>query len=70
MPKKLRMYIIKIDVRINSPTPGEGSTKAIASANPDDCFAVKDIRVVEGKNGLFASIPSYKGTASGAKPDH
>lgn len=53
---------MKIDVRINSLTPGEGSVKAIASANLDDCFAVKNIRVVEGKNGLFVSMPSYKGT--------
>ena len=53
---------MKIDVRINSLTPGEGNVKAIASANLDDCFAVKNIRVVEGKNGLFVSMPSYKGT--------
>lgn len=52
---------MKIDVRINSLTPGEGSVKAIASANLDDCFAVKNIKVVEGKNGLFVSMPSYKG---------
>ena len=53
---------MKIDVRINSLTPGDGSVKATASANLDDCFAVKNIRVVEGKNGLFVSMPSYKGT--------
>lgn len=53
---------MKIDVRINSLMPGEGSVKATASANLDDCFAVKNIRVVEGKNGLFVSMPSYKGT--------
>lgn len=52
---------MKIDVRINSLTPGEGNVKAIASANLDDCFAVKNIRVIEGKNGLFVSMPSYKG---------
>lgn len=52
---------MKIDVRINSLTPREGNVKAIASANLDDCFAVKNIRVVEGKNGLFVSMPSYKG---------
>ena len=52
---------MKIDVRINSLTPGDGNVKAIASANLDDCFAVKNIRVVEGKNGLFVSMPSYKG---------
>ena len=50
---------MKIDVRINSLTPGDGSVKATASANLDDCFAVKNIRVVEGKNGLFVSMPSY-----------
>lgn len=53
---------MKTDVRINSLMPGEGSVKATASANLDDCFAVKNIRVVEGKNGLFVSMPSYKGT--------
>lgn len=53
---------MKIDVRINSLTPGEGNVKAIASANLDDCFAVRNIRVMEGKNGLFVSMPSYKGT--------
>lgn len=52
---------MKIDVRINSLTPREGNVKAIASANLDDCFAVKNIRVVEGKNGLFVSMPSYMG---------
>ena len=52
---------MKIDVRINSLTPGESNVKAIASANLDDCFAVKNIRVIEGKNGLFVSMPSYKG---------
>lgn len=53
---------MKIDVRINSLMPGEGSVKATASAYLDDCFVVKNIRVVEGKNGLFVSMPSYKGT--------
>ena len=42
--------------------PGEGNVKAIASANLDDCFAVRNIRVMEGKNGLFVSMPSYKGS--------
>ena len=52
---------MKIDVRINSLTPGEAYVKAIASASLNDCFAVKNIRVIEGKNGLFVSMPSYKG---------
>ena len=58
---------MKIDVRINSLTPGEGNVKAIASANLDDCFAVKNIRVIEGKNGLFLSMPAdkWKDTSTG-----
>ena len=52
---------MKIDVRINSLMPDSGSIKAIASANLGDCFAVKGIKVMEGKNGLFVSMPSQKG---------
>lgn len=52
---------MKIDVRINSLTPDNGSIKAIASANFDDCLAVKGIKVMEGKKGLFVSMPSQKG---------
>ena len=52
---------MKIDVRINSLTPREGNVKAIASANLDDCFAIRNIRIMEGKNGLFVSMPSQRG---------
>lgn len=52
---------MKIDVRINSLTPDNGSIKAIASVNFDDCIAVKGVKVMEGKNGLFVSMPSQKG---------
>ena len=56
-----RKNSMKIDVRINSLTPGEGNVKAIASANLDDCFAIRNIRIMEGKNGLFVSMPSQRG---------
>ena len=52
---------MKIDVRINSLTPDNGSIKAIASVNFGDCIAVKGVKVMEGKNGLFVSMPSQKG---------
>ena len=55
---------MKIDVRINTLNPDNGSIKAIASANFDDCLAVKNIKVMEGKKGLFISMPSYKGKDS------
>ncbi len=35
---------MKIDVRINSLTPGEGNVKAIASANLDDCLTARGDR--------------------------
>ncbi len=43
----------------------EGSRmKGIASIVLDDAFAVHDIRVIEGDNGLFIAMPSRK-TATG-----
>ena len=42
--------------------------KGIASVLLDDSFAVHDIRVIEGDNGLFIAMPSRK-TATGAYRD-
>ncbi len=44
----------------------EGSRmKGIASVLLDDCFAVHDIRVIEGDNGLFIAMPSRKTSTGG-----
>ena len=44
----------------------EGSRmKGIASVLLDDSFAVHDIRVIEGDNGLFIAMPSHKTSAGG-----
>lgn len=53
---------MKIDVKITSLNPGNGTTKAYASINLDDAIAIRNIRIVDGKNGLFASMPSYQGS--------
>ena len=42
--------------------------KGIASVLLDDCFAVHDIRIIEGDNGLFIAMPSRK-TANGEYKD-
>lgn len=42
--------------------------KGIASVLIDDCFAVHDIRIIEGDNGLFIAMPSRK-TATGGYRD-
>ena len=47
----------------------EGShMKGIASVLLDDSFAVHDIRIIEGDNGLFIAMPSRK-TATGGYRD-
>ncbi|MDP2920853.1 MAG: SpoVG family protein [Candidatus Omnitrophota bacterium] len=40
---------------------GESNLKAFADVSFAGVFIVKGIKVVEGKNGLFVSMPSEKG---------
>ena len=42
--------------------------KGIASVLLNDCFAIHDIRIIEGDNGLFIAMPSRK-TATGGYRD-
>lgn len=49
----------EVDVRILS-LRSEGSIRAIASANLNGVFAIRNIKVMEGKKGLFVSLPSFK----------
>jgi len=46
----------------------ESRMKGIASVLLDDCFAVHDIRIIEGDKGLFIAMPSRK-TATGGYRD-
>ncbi len=39
---------------------GEEKLKAFASIILDDCFVVSDIKIIQGANGLFVSMPSKK----------
>jgi len=55
------------EVRVRKATE-EGKMKAIASVTFDDEFVVHDIRIIEGKNGLFIAMPSRR-TASGKFKD-
>lgn len=38
----------------------DSKCKAIASVLLNDCFAVHDIKIIEGDNGLFIAMPSKK----------
>lgn len=50
---------ITLDVRIGSIRPN-GSIRATASVNMNKQFAVNNIKIMDGKNGMFVSMPSYK----------
>lgn len=48
------------DVRIRMVNQQEGKLKAVASLVIDGCFAVHDIKIVEGEGGVFVAMPSRK----------
>ena len=47
------------DVRITRLESG-GKVRAMASVTFDECFVVTGLKVLEGSNGLFVSMPSRK----------
>ena len=49
----------EMDVRI-FPNRGNGPAAAFAAVTLNGCFAIRDIRIMEGKNGPFVSMPSRK----------
>ena len=50
---------MELDVRIY-PNRGDGPAVATASVTLNDCFAIRDVRIMEGKNGLFFFFSSRK----------
>lgn len=59
--KKGRYFNLKIsDVRIRIVKKDDNKLKAVASITIDECFVVHDIKVIEGREGLFISMPSRK----------
>ena len=56
-------------VRLRRPAgAAEGRVKALASLTIDDEFVVHELRVIEGPNGLFVSMPARR-TGSGGYLD-
>ncbi len=47
-------------MRIRLVKKDDGKLKAVASITIDDCFVVHDIKVIEGAEGYFISMPSRK----------
>ena len=50
---------MQYDVRIHS-IQFDGPCRATASLNINGCFAVRGVKLMEGSNGLFVSMPSRK----------
>ena len=50
---------MKVDVKISSIRP-EGNIRAYASINLNDCFAIRNVKVMDSTKGLFVAMPSYK----------
>ena len=46
----------------------EGKLKAYVTATFDNCFVVHNVKIIEGKTGLFIAMPSRK-TANGEYKD-
>lgn len=50
---------IHVDVRIHS-IKTQGNVLANATANLNGCFAIRGIRIMDGKNGPYVAMPDYK----------
>lgn len=48
------------DIRIRLVKKDYSKLKAVASITIDECFVVHDIKVVQGTDNLFISMPSRK----------
>ena len=55
------------DIRIRK-VEGEGKLKAYVTLTFDDCFVVHNVKIIEGKTGLFIAMPSRK-TSTGEYKD-
>ena len=47
------------DVRVKK-FNGQNRLKAIAAITIDECFVVHELRIIDGKAGLFVAMPSRK----------
>ncbi len=48
------------DVRVRLVSKEDAKLKAVASITIDDCLVVHDIKVINGREGMFISMPSRK----------
>ncbi|MDR1788417.1 MAG: septation regulator SpoVG [Treponema sp.] len=63
------------DIRVRKVT-GEGKLKAYVTVTFDECFVVHNVKIIDGKSGIFIAMPSrktrageYKDVAHPINPD-
>jgi stage V sporulation protein G len=61
---------VKLDVRVYPLDNPETSTKAFASITVDDLIAIRGVRVVQGEEGLFVSMPQSRQEKDGETKFH
>jgi stage V sporulation protein G len=54
------------DIRVRKVT-GEGKLKAYVTITFDECFVVHNVKIIEGKTGVFIAMPSRKTRAGDYK---
>jgi len=54
------------DIRVRK-VAGEGKLKAYVTVTFDDCFVVHNVKIIEGKTGVFIAMPSRKTRAGDYK---
>ncbi|MDR2314613.1 MAG: septation regulator SpoVG [Spirochaetaceae bacterium] len=47
------------DIRVRK-VAGEGKLRAYVTVTFDDCFVVHNVKIIEGKSGVFIAMPSRK----------
>ena len=52
------MNITEINIKLIK--NDESKLKAVATLTIDGCFAIHDIKIIEGEKGLFIAMPSRK----------
>ena len=61
------------DIRVRK-VAGEGKLKAYVTITFDECFVVHNVKIIEGRTGVFIAMPSRKTRAGeykdGAHPIH
>lgn len=51
------MKITEVRVKMSD---GTTRMKGYATVTIEDCFVIRDIRIIDGENGLFVAMPSRK----------